>query len=372
MWKSFEYDFAKFLSQRNGGYLAAIMKGILWVLSLVYRLLVACRNRAFDSGWLASYYPPIPVIFSVGNIVAGGTGKTPFTALIASEFVEDYRVAILSRGYRAMAEHLEKPFFLSKGEGPLYPASYSGDEPYLLAIQLPKAFVLVGADRKRAAKMAARTSVELAIIDDGMQHRWLCRDYDIVLVNAKDPLGLGYFLPRGFLRDTPHALKRASLIVLTHAEDDNDRATTMQLLRQYSEAPVVAARSMVSGIYSHKGELIPSIEGKAVAAFCGIAHPENFFATLTQLGARIVARKVLPDHGYLTSGVMEKFLLDAQHRGAEMLICTEKDCVKLKDDFTAPLLVAYVKIKLEVFEGLDVWNTFLTRIKESLQEARNR
>lgn len=372
MWKSFEHDFATFLSQRDRGVFTAIIKGTLWIFSLVYRLLVACRNRAFNSGWLSSYYPPIPVVFSVGNIVAGGTGKTPFTALIANEFVENYRVAILSRGYRAMAEHLEKPFFLSKGEGPIYPASYSGDEPYLLATHLPKAFVLVGADRKRAAKMAARAAVELAIIDDGMQHRWLCRDYDIVLIDAKDPLGLGYFLPRGFLRDSPHALRCASLLVLTHAEDDGDRAAAMQVLRQYSEAPIVVTRSIVSGIYSHKGESIPSIEGRAVAAFCGIAHPENFFTTLTQLGARIVARRILPDHGYLTSSVMEKFLFEAQHQGAEMLVCTEKDRVKLKDDFSTSLPVAYIKIKLEIFEGMDVWNTFLAGIKDSLEQARNR
>lgn len=363
---SFERNFSLFLRKESNSLLSKIAKGLLRILSWLYKAAIALRNWAFNNGWLTSYYPPIPIVISVGNIVAGGTGKTPFTSLLAQEFSEVVRVAILSRGYRAAAEQLEKPFFLSKGEGPLFPPSYGGDEPYLLASHAPKAFVVVGSDRALSARLAAKAGVALAIIDDGMQHRWLYRDYEIAIVNGQEPFGLNYFLPRGFLREAPSSLKRADLIILTHtSRSDKDRL--IQLMSFYSEAPVLVANYAVKGIYSLKGEEIASLEGKSVAVFCGIANPANFMATVKSLGMNITAQLILSDHGAPTANSMVKFVEEAQALGAEWVVCTEKDKVKIKEDLSLPLPVVWVKIALEMEEeSVPLWNAFLEEIKNRL------
>jgi len=370
---TFERDFALFLAQKNNNYFAVIAKVGLRAISWVYKAVCIGRNYAFNSGWLTSYYPPIPVLISIGNIVAGGTGKTPLTALLVKELIEGCQVAILSRGYRAMAEHLERPFFLSQGEGPLYPASYGGDEPYMLAALNPQALVLVGRDRSFSAKMAARAGAEVAIIDDGMQHRWLHRDYDIALINAKDPFGLGYFLPRGFLRDTPSSLKRSHLIILTHAEEEQQRQRAIALLRTYSDAPIAATKISVMGVYNLRGEQVESLEGKAVAIFCGIAQPDSFLSTVESLGARIVASLILPDHGILPqNGAWERFVGESQRCGAECVVCTEKDRVKIKEGFDLPLPLVWVKISLEFIEGKKLWDVFLAEVRTTLDRFRSR
>jgi tetraacyldisaccharide 4'-kinase len=282
MWNSFERDYTRFLAKRDQNIFARFIKTILRLFSWLYRLFVSLRNRAFDNGWLTVYYSPIPLVVSIGNIVAGGTGKTPFVSLLAEELAKELRIAILSRGYRSMAEHLEMPFFLSKGEGPLFPSSYGGDEPYLLACHIPQALVVVGTDRSLSAKMAAKASAQAAIIDDGMQHRWLYRDYDIVIVNAKDPFGLGYFLPRGLLRDSPYSLKRAALIVVTNYGSNEEKMAVSAKLRYYSDAPIIGMKTKVAGVYNLKNEEIGDgtkekpLEGISVAAFCGIAPSELF------------------------------------------------------------------------------------------------
>src|SRR4051812_10022027 len=104
------------------------IKSLLLPLSWVYRLVVGCRNWLYDKGWLRRYIPPVPLVISIGNIVAGGTGKTPVTLLVAEAFYKRFSIAVLSRGYRSESEKLESPIILCEGKGPLYPAVFCGDE----------------------------------------------------------------------------------------------------------------------------------------------------------------------------------------------------------------------------------------------------
>jgi tetraacyldisaccharide 4'-kinase len=304
----------------------------------------------------------------VGNIVAGGTGKTPVTLMLAQQLNRKYPLAILSRGYCSPAEHLLAPVVLSKGEGPLYPSSYCGDEPYLLSKNLPGSFVFVGRDRRKASMMAAKAGSRVIIIDDGMQHRSLARDLELVVIDAGDPLGQGHFLPRGYLRDSLTELKRAHLIVLNHIRDRAQFLTAKHQLSRYTRAPIVATHPAVSAVYDPYGKEIPSLKGKRIGLFCGIGRPEYFRQLVQTQEAYIVAEMITPDHVVPDSEALNKFAQHCLAQGAELLLCTEKDKVKMNESFVCALPISWVKIQLHVVEGHQYWDAFLEGIRNTLEK----
>ena len=186
---------------KKQGILRSSIKCLLLPLSWIFHRGVQLRNWCYDKKWFKSYVPPVPIVISIGNIVAGGTGKTPVTLLFAYTFYNRFSLAILSRGYRSKAEKLDAPLILCDGKGPLYPAAYCGDEPYLFAQRLPEAHVIVGENRQKASYLAAKAGAQVILLDDGMQHEVAMRDFEVVVVDVGDPFGHGYFLPRGFLRE---------------------------------------------------------------------------------------------------------------------------------------------------------------------------
>lgn len=243
--------------QRGAWYLAPF--------SWIYACVMFIRNRLYDLQWI-SVHRVRNVVVSVGNIVAGGTGKTPFVLRLAETF-SHRKVAILSRGYGTIP-----------------------DEARLLARRLPFAKVYVGKDRVALARQASWA--DLIILDDGFQHRRLHRDLDIVLA----PHGKEHYLPRGFLRDSPQRLSHADFVFGNEL------------------------RLKVKKILSIKGELIPSIEGWKVAIFCGIAKPYRFKKTVESLGAEVLSCYFWGDHEVADLAKLPQ---------CKALICTEKDFVKL-------------------------------------------
>jgi len=278
----------------------------------------------------------------------------------------EFFVGILSRGYRSPAEKLPIPVVLSKGEGPMQSASFCGDEPFLLAQNLPKAFVVVGRNRHKASDIAARAGAQVLLLDDGMQHRRLARDFEVVVVDAMDPFGQGHYLPRGFLREGAHSLSRANLIILNHISDNEAFEKTKALVVRYSNAIVVGTRTEVAGIESF-GESVSSVSGKKVGIFCGIAHPEYFQKTVLQEKAEIVGSIFASDHEGLDSSILEAFALQCKEKGAEMLLCTEKDKVKIQDIQKLALPIAWIKMRLKLVEGAEEWQQFINRIKTDLK-----
>ncbi|MFV0339904.1 MAG: tetraacyldisaccharide 4'-kinase, partial [Parachlamydiaceae bacterium] len=136
--KTFELYLLSVIKKKRRGIFPSCLRGFLWLLSLPFQLAVTIRNSFFDRGWLRCYTPPVPLVISIGNITTGGTGKTPATLMIAEEFQHEAELAILSRGYRSQAERSSLPLVLSKDNGEMHPASLCGDEPVLLAQNLPK------------------------------------------------------------------------------------------------------------------------------------------------------------------------------------------------------------------------------------------
>lgn len=355
------------ITGKRKGWFSHLLRFILLLLSLPFRFIVMCRNWVFDQGWVSRYYAPVPVVISIGNIVVGGTGKTPVTLMLAKEFYDEFLIAILSRGYRSQAEKLSIPIILSKGEGPMQSAHFCGDEPFLIAQNLPKAFVIVGKDRHKASDIAAREGAHLILLDDGMQHRRLARDFEVVVMDTTDLFGQGHFLPRGLLREGKHSLSRANLIILNHVDDQQDFETMKNEIAAYTKAVVVGTKMEVVHVESFKGDPAGPLKGKKVGIFCGIAHPEYFYTTVVGQGAEIVDSAFASDHMTLDNRTLAAFALNCREKGAELLLCTEKDKVKILDVEELALPIAYVKMQLKIIGGKAEWDAFVAKVKSDLR-----
>jgi tetraacyldisaccharide 4'-kinase len=366
MISKFEIYLKEIIFGKRKGFIASFIKMILWPLSWFYCFVTICRNWVYDQGWMRRYVPPVPLVISIGNIVAGGTGKTPVTLLFAQIFYERFPLAILSRGYRSKAEKLDRPLILCSGQGPLYPAVYCGDEPYMFAQRLPKAHVIVGGDRQKASYLAFKAGVQIILLDDGMQHRKLARDFDVVVIDVEDPFGQGYFLPRGFLREDIRSLSRASLIILNHLSCLEQFEKVKDQIRQYTVAPMVGTNWRVASVLDLKGQCVETINEKKIGMFCGIAHPEYFRSTLEQMGATIVDEYWLSDHEKPEEKELERFSQICSKKGAEWLICTEKDRVKLKDMLGLAIPIAWLQMELQVVEGHQEWEKFLRQAEAKI------
>jgi tetraacyldisaccharide 4'-kinase len=333
-------------------YVLDIMEGrrkgrsLLRALSYLYRTGVALRNEAYDAGMLKAHDAGLPVV-SVGNIIAGGTGKTPFVKFLAEELSKKFQVAILSRGYHSKTEKTGEVLQVA----PETDVSSCGDEPYWLARTLPKAQVWVGKNRLASAKRAKEKGADVVLMDDGMQHRQLKRDMEIVLVDGEDPFGKGYFLPRGLLRDSPERLKKADCIVVIGPSSEQIE----RQLRHFTEAPIIFAKRTTE----------ISLQGKKVAVFCAIGQPRKFLQSVREAGGEIVASFFKPDHDSFFPEELQKF---AKESSSDVLVCTEKDQVKLNFECCIPIvpLVSH----LEIVENKAAWQELLNKIQLRVKNDR--
>lgn len=363
MLRHWELYLQEVIKGQRKGFIPTLIKIFLVPLSWLFQFIVSCRNWFFDQGWPRCYNPPVRAVISIGNIVAGGTGKTPVTLMLAKAFYDRYSIGILSRGYRSPAERLASPLTLCEGGGPRYSALYCGDEPYLLAAHLPKAHVFVGKNKRMAARMAANAGVDMIIIDDGMQHRRLIRDFDIVILDAADPFGRGFFLPRGFLREGIKSLARVQLVIVNHVENETQFDEVKKKVRQYSSAPMIGTEWHVGALFDLADEKVESIKGKKVGMFCGIAHPESFRRTVLNLGADIVEEDIFPDHQIPDPDRLALFAEKCAEKGAECIVCTEKDRVKLEETAQFCIPLVWVQMELQVVKGTEEWNAFLHEVE---------
>lgn len=329
---------------------------ILSVLSFLYRWVICIRHFLYDVGFFKSYLAKSPVI-SVGNIVAGGTGKTPFVRKLSEELSTGKgTIAILTRGYKSRAEH---NFVLaSLGEGPLVPASICGDEPYWLASYLD-ASIWVGKNRIQSAQEASLTDPRLFILDDGFQHRNIQRDVDIVLLDSTDLFGKGAFLPRGYLRDSPHRLKKAHWIIVTRLEDGLEEEI-IQSIRFYTEAPIIGFRSTYT--------LNCAIKGKKIGAFCGIGKPDLFYKALSLQKVELIKTLSFSDHETPSLKELSFFAKECKKLGADYLVCTEKDLVKLSGLETLALPVEALKMDLSCVWNQNNWKEMIQSIKNKMKK----
>ncbi len=353
---------------RRRGILPILLRFFLLPFSWIYRLVTWIRNVFYQKRWFRTYNPPVDAVISIGNIVVGGTGKTPFTLLLAESLYMHHRLGILYRGYRSKAEKLSTPMTLCRGNGPMFSAAYCGDEAYLLAKNIPKAHIFVGKNRRIGARLAADCGVQCLIMDDGLQHRRIARDFDIVLIDHDDPFGQGYFLPRGLLREDSSALQRAHLIVVYPVRKHQDFLSLRDRLQKSTSAPIIGAKMEIVAVRTQSGEDIGSLIGKKVGMLCGIAQPKRFRQTLEEeLGATIVSEAVLPDHMGMQKEDFIHFIEETMEQGGEAIVCTEKDCVKLVDE-EYPLPIFWVQVKMCITEEKEHWEAFLSQVHNRINK----
>lgn len=339
----------------RGGRWGVALRPILGLMSHVYGCITACRNYAYDCGWFKRHRPENGVIISVGNLVVGGTGKTPVTVKIGQALQQKGSLAILTRGYRSAAEKAKKPLHIAPGQQAC--SSACGDEPALLAQRLSHAHVVVGRDRVAGAAMATTAGAKFLLLDDGLQHRRLERDCDVVVVDADNPFGYQRLFPRGLLRESARGLKRAHLIVINHVRSTHQFQQVQQQLRNFTHAPCVGMQPVASG-RQIDGTAV-SLQDVQVGLFCGIGQPQRFVDTVVGLGAKPVATLFSDDHALPNTDQLQVFAVHCQTLGAHWLLCTEKDSVKLPKDLNLPLPIAVVTLDLEIVAGEEQWHSFL-------------
>lgn len=297
-----------------------LLSPILIPLSFVYATIVALRNFFFDRGlFIADDCGAIVV--SIGNLSAGGTGKTPITAVLAERLGRGRRIGIVSRGY-GRKSHASMRVQPGSENAP----SLFGDEATWLAERLAVP-VQVGAKRVRAAQdLVASEGVRLILLDDGFQHRWLARNFDIVLIDASAPHWQVAPLPWGRRREPWTALRRASAVFLTKTSEVSEEELRGIEDRIQSEAG--EAIPILRWVQSARLPAMPSGRGVLVA---GIAKPSDFFQGVEAiLGRDRVAERISnPDHHAYTSSEVEAILRTAQETKADWVATTEKDFVKL-------------------------------------------
>lgn len=331
---------------------APLIRALLQGMSQCYRAGVALRNLAYDKQFFSSHRFPLPVI-SVGNIVAGGTGKTPFVLYLARELLKIGKVAILSRGYRSQIEKSGKVAKLDHEDSS---CEIYGDEPSLLAKELPEAMVWVGKERVQSAKEALFLDAEFIILDDGMQHRQLCRDIEIGMMDGLDLFGRGFYLPRGLLRDSPRRLQEMDLILVSSISSESQLEEAKLKIKNYTSAPIVGTTLQVMNANE--------IKGKRVGAFCAIAKPERFLQTLKEAGAEVVESMTAFDHALFSKQDLSLFSKKCKAKGAELLVCTEKDAIKLHGSLDLELPILTLKTELKIFSGEAYLIDLLRKIKE--------
>jgi tetraacyldisaccharide 4'-kinase len=330
--------------------------------AVAYRGLLGTRRWLYVRGVLRARVLPCPVV-SIGNITVGGTGKTPAVELAVRTLAElGHHPAVVSRGYgrRSRGVHVVADVASIRLE-----PEEAGDEPFLLARRLPGVPVVVGADRGEAARVALAAGATAIVLDDGFQQRTLATSLDIVMARAQRPWGNGRLLPAGPLREPLAALARADLVVATAAGPTSRVEVAAAVARHAPGVAVVEATlEPVACWEARRLEPVPleRLAGARVVPFAGIAAPAAFAATLR--GLRVTGDVVpFPDHHWYTREDLDRLARLAA--GADALVTTEKDWVRLRGRLRAGLPVYVVSVALRLVTGAAEWQHAFERCRRA-------
>ena len=352
------------------------LRFLLTPLRWLYTASVQLRNIMYTRDVFKARRLPCRVI-SVGNIAVGGTGKTPAVIAIAKHLQRGgMRVAILLRGYKGSVR--EKVRIVSDGEKVCASAIESGDEAYMMARHLSGVPILVGKSRYLAGQVALeRFEVDVLLLDDGFQHRQLARDVDILTISTTHPFGSPEkLLPAGTLREPPSALRRADLILLTHADTPDISAHIKKNIKSLAlNALVLESIHQPTHVYPLVSSFqrvfikqeplltghwtldtgnydIKELTGKRVLAVCGIGNPEAFVATLMRCSVASVELLAFPDHHVYTKNDKQQIDATFQKAGADLIVTTQKDehkFARFVDTWELPIVV--LAVALVITEG---------------------
>jgi len=332
--------FRELISGKRTGLTAVLLRCGLSIVSVGYGAAINLRNWLYDAKYLKTHKVQVPVI-SIGNITAGGTGKTPLVAWLTKKLCFKYQCVILTRGYKA--------------------AETGSEEAKMLAGACENVPVIVNPDRTAGAMEAVQFhGAQVLILDDAFQHRKLERDIDIVAIDATCPLGFEKILPAGLLRESITSLKRADAAIITRSNQVSEfeiEDIEKQLMKINPELIIAKAVHKPAQLMESLGKefQLSDIKGKKVFAFCGIGNPQAFFNTLSDLDADLVSHKTFNDHHHYSEHDLKDIIYNAQQSSAELIVTTEKDWAKIDIDWrgVSTFKTAILKIAIEITSGGD-------------------
>ena len=327
------------VSGRRQGLVASGCRAGLSLLEPLYAGAMSLRNQLFDRGWRPQARFPVPVI-SVGNLTAGGTGKTPTVAWVVRTLQSfGATPAIISRGYG--------------GQGG------TNDEKRVLDQLLPGIPHLLNPNRVAAAReltsATAPSGPSVLVLDDAFQHRRIARDFDLVLVDCLNPWGFGHQFPRGLLREPLRSLHRASCVLLTRTDqvDEECRLGILDTIRLWTPTPVVMSTFQPTRLINALGEVrtLEQLRLQRAAVFCGIGNPLGFRRTLTSCGVAVPDNRfrVYADHYAYQPSDCESLGQWAKSHSSECLLTTHKDLVKIPSSSLGgiPLWALEIELRFE-------------------------
>jgi len=361
---------ARILPQSHS-FLTTAVLGLLEPFSVAYGAGVMTRNWLYKTGKLKTHRPACPTV-CVGNITAGGTGKTPAVILVCQLLREmGKRPAVLSRGY-GRSERAVRVLTAAELEalGPRQSLARFGDEVLTIAGRLHDLPIVVSADRAAAARAACETfAPDVLVMDDGFGHLRLQRDLDILMFDARWPFANGRLLPRGLLREPLWAIERAKVAIVSRTDQcsPEELAATDEAIRRHNpDITLIHSVHRPTGLtrISDQETLhLNHLSAKKVLAFCGIAHPKSFFSTLSRLGA-VVTGVPFPDHHIFTKREIARLVGRRHSGGFDLTVTTEKDAPRLFNlsrDESQEVFALAVEIRL-LQDGVE-------RLQEALAHA---
>ncbi len=358
---------------RGGG--AAVLRWFLGGLSKVYGLVVRARVGLYRLGLFRRRTLGCLVI-SVGNITLGGTGKTPVVEMLAAALRDAGRkVAVLSRGYKGRTPLWRrlfrrriayKPKVVSDGGRVLLTSREAGDEPYMLARNLPGVVVLADPNRVKAGLYAIKTfGVDTLVLDDGFQYMRLARKFDFVLIDCTNPFGNGRLLPRGTLREPLANLRRAAVCMLTKSNGADVGPIRDRVLELNPDAEIIETTHQplhLQELFNGGRHPLDALRGTPVIAVSAIARPQSFEDALVGLGARIVRSHRFLDHHRFTALEVAHIMDEAREHNAAFIVTTEKDAVRFPPLDVASIPIVFLRVNVRIVRGAADFNDCVARL----------
>ena len=359
-----------------------IFRSSLFAFSRVYRRIVQFRHWLYDKRIFRDRTLGCLVV-SIGNLTCGGTGKTPVVEVFARSLSgRGRKVAILSRGYRSKdrsfidkvrkaltsKRHEVPPRIVSDGTSLLLNSAMAGDEPYMLASNLKDVIVLVDKDRVKSGLYAiTEYGADTLILDDGFQYLDLKPRINIVLVDSTKPFHNHHVLPRGLLREPIKNITRADYIFLTKSNGGNHLRYMKAFLRRHNRrAEIIECCHKplyLEDVYDEDDRLpLDALKGRNICAMSGIACPESFENFLSGYGAEIVCTRQFADHHRYTQQELIDIVNDARKAGAEMLLTTEKDAVRLPRLDRRDIPIYFMRVEIDIISGQESFEQCISRI----------
>jgi tetraacyldisaccharide 4'-kinase len=354
---------------------AAFLQALSWLWSAaVQAKLWLYRKRIFHDQPLGC------LVVVVGNLTAGGTGKTPVVEKFARALRDRGRkVAILSRGYKSKETGPTRrwwhrlagvppppPRVVSDGEKVLLDSEFAGDEPFMLARNLPGVIVLVDKDRVKSGAYAIKHfGCDTLVLDDGFQYLRLKGRLNLLLVDKTNPFGNGFLLPRGNLREPIKHLRRASYVFLTKSNGRRDPELEELIQRHNPGVDLIecAHRPQYLQLFGQEERApLSFLQTRKVGVFSGIAAPESFEKFIKDLGGRIAFARRYLDHYRFTREDLASIFAEAKENQVDFLITTEKDSVRLPLDLPCPVPLYYLRLEIEIIRGAADFDEAVKRI----------